>query len=148
MLDSAVRKIINKPLNALGKQLAKLGLKANYITIVGFAFGIISILYISIGNLPYGLLFLCLNRIADGLDGAVARAVKLTSFGGLIDIVADFIIYAGVVFAFAIYNPDNALYAAFLIFSFVGPITSFLAYAIIAAKHDVTTNKRGQKSFY
>jgi phosphatidylglycerophosphate synthase len=148
MLDSTVRKIIDKPLDTVGRYLAKIGIKANYITMLGFVFGLIAILYISIGNLPYGLLFLCLNRIADGVDGAVARAVKLTNFGGFVDIVADFIIYAGVVFAFAIYNPDNALYAAFLIFSFVGPITSFLAYAIIAAKDDVNTSKNGQKSFY
>lgn len=148
MLDSRVRKIIEKPLDFFGRRLASTGINANSVTIIGFVFGLASILSISIGNLPYGLFFLCLNRIADGLDGAIARTTKLTDFGGFLDIVADFIIYAGVVFAFAIDNPDNALYAAFLIFSFVGPITSFLAYAIIAAKKDINTSKRGRKSFY
>lgn len=148
MLDSKVRKIIDKPLDYFGKKIANMGVGANSITIIGFICGLASIFFISINNLAYGLLFLCMNRLADGLDGAVARALKLTSFGGFLDIVADFIIYAGVVFAFAINNPDNAIYAAFLIFSFIGPITSFLAYAIIAAKNDVSTNKRGKKSFY
>lgn len=148
MLDSRVRKIIEKPLDFLGRRLASTGINANSVTIIGFVFGLASILSISFGNLPYGLFFLCLNRIADGLDGAIARTTQLTDFGGFLDIVADFIIYAGVVFAFAIDNPDNAFYAAFLIFSFVGPITSFLAYAIIAAKKDINTSKRGRKSFY
>ena len=148
MLDSRVRKIIEKPLDFFGRRLAGIGIDANSVTIIGFAFGLASILSISIGNLPYGLFFLCLNRIADGLDGAIARATKLADFGGFLDIVADFIIYAGIVFAFAINNMDNAFYAAFLIFSFVGTITSFLAYAIIAAKKDVNTSKRGRKSFY
>jgi len=62
--------------------------------------------------------------------------------------VCDFIIYSGIVFAFGIANPDHLIYANFLIFSFIGPITSFLAYAIIASKRQINTQKRGKKSFY
>ena len=71
----------------------------------------------------------------------------LTDFGGFLDIVCDFIIYAGIVFAFGIAY-DNPLYAAFLIFSFIGPMVSFLAYAIIAAKRQINTTRCGKKSFY
>ena len=51
--------------------------------------------------------------------------------------------------AFALANPAaNALAAAFLIFSFMGTGSSFLAYAIMAAKRGVSSELRGQKSLY
>lgn len=148
MLDSRVRKVIDKPLDMIGKRLQFLGITANSLTAFGFGCGILSMTLIASDHLTYGLIFLCFNRLSDGLDGAVARASKLTDFGGFLDIVSDFIVYSGIVFAFAIRDPEVSLYAAFLIFSFVGPITSFLAYAIIAAKNEVNTSKRGKKSFY
>jgi hypothetical protein len=44
MLDSRVRKIID----IIGKHLAKMGIKANYINMLGFVLGLISILCISV----------------------------------------------------------------------------------------------------
>lgn len=41
-----------------------------------------------------------------------------------------------------------ALPAAFLIFSFMGTASSFLAYAIIAAKRGKNHEKQGRKSFF
>ena len=68
-----------------------------------------------------------IDDAADGLDGAVARHVGVTDLGGYLDIVLDFLIYSGIVFGFAVGRPDQALPAAFLIFSFVGTGTAFLA---------------------
>jgi len=84
----------------------------------------------------------------DGLDGAIARQSTLSDFGGFLDIVCDFIIYSGIVFAFGMAQPDRLMAVSFLIFSFVGPMSSFLAYAIMAAKNDKHCTKRGRKSFY
>lgn len=148
MLDSRVRRVIDKPLDVIGRKLELVGITANSVTAFGFICGILSIAFIANDYLNYGLLFLCLNRLSDGLDGAVARASKLSDYGGFLDIVSDFIVYSGIVFAFAMRDSSVALYAAFLIFSFIGPITSFLAYAIVAAKKDINTSKRGKKSFY
>ena len=51
--------------------------------------------------------------------------------------------------AFALADPGaNALPAAFLIFSFIGTGTSFLAFAIMAAKRGLTSDLRGKKSLY
>ena len=148
MLDSRVRRVIDKPLDVIGRKLELVGITANSVTAFGFICEILSIAFIANDYLNYGLLFLCLNRLSDGLDGAVARASKLSDYGGFLDIVSDFIVYSGIVFAFAMRDSSVALYAAFLIFSFIGPITSFLAYAIVAAKKDINTSKRGKKSFY
>ena len=45
-------------------------------------------------------------------------------------------------------DSGNQLAALFLIFSFVGTGSSFLAYAILATKRGISTEIRGQKSFY
>lgn len=148
MLDPYVRHIIDPPLNALGRKLVRLGFTANMMTLIGLLFGLMAILFIIFHQYSLAASFILCNRLADGLDGAIARQSQLTDFGGFLDIVCDFIIYSGVVFAFGLIHPENLLYASFLIFSFIGPITSFLAYAIIASKRQITSQKRGKKSFY
>ena len=65
-------------------------------------------------------MLLLLNRLLDGLDGAVARAAGSTDLGGFLDITMDFLVYSAIPFAFVLKDPGNALAAAFLIFSFVG----------------------------
>ncbi|MEC7048815.1 MAG: hypothetical protein VXX06_01805, partial [Pseudomonadota bacterium] len=71
-----------------------------------------------------------------------------TDLGGFLDITMDFLVYSAIPFAFALKDPGNALAAAFLIFSFVGTGSSFLAYAIIAQKRGISTETRGKKSFF
>ena len=148
MLDPYIRPLIDPPLNAVGERLAKAGITSNAMTILGFAFGLAAITLIVYQDYMFGLSCLIANRLCDGLDGAIARHKGLSDFGGFLDIVCDFIIYAGVVFAFGIAESKHLMYATFLIFSFIGPITSFLAYAILAAKNQKHTSKRGKKSFY
>lgn len=148
MLDPYVRPIIDPPLNALGKRLVLLGFTANIMTLMGFLFGLMAISSIIFHQYTLAAAFIVINRLMDGLDGAIARQSKATDFGGFLDIVCDFIIYSGIVFAFGLTHPENLFYSSFLIFSFIGPITSFLAYAIIASKRQITTQKRGKKSFY
>lgn len=147
MLDSYIRPRIDPCLNAIGKRIASYGIAANSITVIGFLFGIAAMIMIAMEQYSVGAIFIACNRLLDGLDGAVARNSILSDFGGFLDIVCDFIIYAGIVFAFGTHQ-DNALYAAFLIFSFIGPMVSFLAYAIIAAKRQINTTRCGKKSFY
>src|SRR5262245_39628924 len=84
----------------------------------------------------------------DGLDGAVARHRGPTDLGGYLDILLDFLFYAGVPFFFAVGRPGEALPAAFLVFSFVGTGGSFLAFAAIAARRGLSTEARGRKSIY
>lgn len=148
MLDPLVRPVINRPLNEIGRRLAARGVTADSLTFVGFGTGIVAMLALMAEFYAVAAMLIVLNRLLDGLDGAVARHTRLTDVGGYYDIVLDFIIYSGLVFAFAVGRPDQALAAAFLIFSFVGTGTSFLAYAILAEKHGVSTERHGPKSLY
>ncbi len=95
-----------------------------------------------------GLGFIVANRIADGLDGAIARHSRVSDAGAFLDIALDFIFYAAVPFAFALARPEEALASAFLILSFVAAGSSFLAYAVIAGKRGLTTDLNGTKSIY
>jgi phosphatidylglycerophosphate synthase len=95
------------------------------------------------------LIFVALGRMADGLDGAVARAGRKTDFGGYLDILADFTFYAAIPLAFAARDPtNNALAAAALLFAFYVNAAGFLAYAAIAAKRGLETRAQGEKSLY
>ena len=76
MFDAKIRPLIDPPLNAAGQGLAKLGLSADHVTLIGFGFGLLSFGAIAFGWFWLGLVFLLLNRLADGLDGAVARAER------------------------------------------------------------------------
>jgi phosphatidylglycerophosphate synthase len=148
MFDARLRALAGRPLDRLGAALAARGVPASAVTLAGFAAGGLAVLALAVQAYGAALGLILANRALDGLDGAVARHHGLTDFGGFLDIVCDFVVYAGIVFGFALGRPDMALPAAFLIFSFVGTGTSFLAFAVAAAKRGISTGSHGAKSFY
>ncbi len=148
MLDAPLRRIVDPGLSRLGRRLARLPLTANALTVASFVCGMAGVAAIALHRPLLGLAFIAGNRLLDGLDGPLARATVVTDFGAFLDIVLDFIFYASVPFAFALADPSRALAASFLILSFVGTGTSFLAFAVFAAKRGLSTEKRGAKSFY
>jgi len=149
MLDAYARKLIDPPLNSLGQRLAQMGWTANSVTLVGLGLGLLAALLIGLGLPGLALLPLFLSRLADGLDGAVARATRKTDFGGYLDIAADFLFYGAIPFAFVAMNPGaNGVAGAFLLLSFYVNGTSFLGYAILAEKAQMESNARGVKSLY
>ena len=148
MLDARLRRLIDPPLDRIGAALGRRGIGADAVTLAGFLVGAAAMPALAGGHYGLALAFILANRLMDGLDGAVARCAGPTDFGGYLDIVCDFLFYSGVVFFFAAGRPDQALAAAFLVFSFVGTGSSFLAYAVFAAKRGITTEIRGTKSLY
>ena len=149
MLDSFARRLIAPPLNRAGQVIAAKGLSANGVTLIGLGLGLIAALCIALNCAPLALLPLLASRIADGLDGAVARATRKTDFGGYLDIAADFLFYGAIPFAFVLMDPaSNGVAGAFLLLSFYVNGTSFLGYAILAEKHGHETSAQGQKSLY
>ena len=148
MLDSRIRRRIDPLLDRCARGLARVGLGANTVTVVGFLFGVGAWAALAFRECPLALALIALNRVADGLDGALARRLGPTDLGGYLDIVLDFFFYAGVPFFFAVGRPEVALPAAFLVFSFVGTGSSFLAFSALAAKRGITTEARGKKAIY
>ena len=148
MFDARLRPLIDPPLNRLGRGLARLGVGANGMTLFGMALGLGAGLVIAQGWFLAGLALVLANRLADGVDGAIARASRQTDFGGYLDIVADFVFYVAVPVGFGWAAPANLAPALVLVASFTLTGISFLAFAIIAAKRGLETSAHGKKSFF
>jgi phosphatidylglycerophosphate synthase len=148
MLDARLRRLIDGPLDRVGAALAARGVAPDAVTLIGLAIGAGAVAALALEAYAAALGLILLNRLADGLDGAIARARGITDFGGYLDIVADFLFYNAVVFGFALGRPEVALAAAFLLFSFVGTGISFLAFAVMAAKRGIETARYGRKSLF
>ena len=148
MFDAALRPWIDRCLDPVGRGLARLGVSANAVTWFGFLLGIGAAVAAAFGATLAAALLILGNRLCDGLDGAVARAGGASDLGAYLDITLDFIFYSAVPFGLALANPDHALAAAFLMFSFVGTGSSFLGFAIIAQKRGISTEARGKKGFF
>lgn len=133
-------KIYNKSynfLNRLGTYLGGIGISANAVSWVGFFIGIFAINFLAMEMYGWALVAILLNRFCDGLDGAIARATKVTDFGVFLDASLDYIFYGGVIFGFAMGNPDaNALAACFLLFAFAAAACAMLAYSVVAYKNN------------
>ncbi len=149
MLDGVMRRLVVPWLDRAGRTLAARGVTANQVTLAGLVAAIAMTAATAGGALDVALFLLALSRLADGLDGAVARRTGLDDFGGFLDIVCDFAFYAGLPLGFAVLAPsENALPAAALLASFYLNAASFLGFAVLAAKRGLETEERGPKSLY
>lgn len=93
--------------------------------------------------LGFGLWFL--NRVFDGLDGAVARQCgKQSDFGGYLDIIVDFIVYAAIPVGLAVGRGETAVYLAliFLLSSFYVNGASWMYLAAILEKRKLAHSNR------
>lgn len=149
MLDRYSIKIIRWPLTQIAALPNKLGVTANHITLTGFVIGLLALPALILEEYLWALAFILINRIFDGLDGAVARMQGITDCGGFLDITLDFLFYSMIPFGFVLANPEaNGIAGAFLIFSFMGTGSSFLAFAIMAGKRQIDNPVYKSKSLY
>jgi phosphatidylglycerophosphate synthase len=150
MLDATMRHLIDPALTRAGRWLAARGIGADGVTLAGLALGLAAAALIATGAATVlALIPLLLSRIADGLDGAVARVRGKTDFGGFLDIGCDFLFYGAIPMAFVLRDPGaNGVAGAFLLMTFYANGATFLGFAIMAAKRGLETRARGEKSLY
>ena len=149
MFDRVLNNALQGPLTRLAGVLVRRGWRADQVTWVGFALGLCAVPLIALGHTHWALLAMALNRLADGLDGSIARLTQPTDRGAFLDISLDFLFYASIPLAFALADPQaNALAAAVLIYSFIGTASSFLAFAVLAAKRGLSSTAYPGKGFY
>ncbi len=149
MLDRFVTALIRPAVGVAARALVRARIGANSLTLMGFGIGLVAAFLIA-GHAYYaGAAAIFASRLCDALDGAVARLTQATDAGGFLDIALDFVFYASIPLAFAVANPaHNALAAAVLLAAFIGTGTSFLAFAVMAAKRGITSLDYPDKSFY
>ena len=58
----------------------------------GLAAGVVAAALIAFGFASWAILAIALSRLADGLDGAIARSRGKSDFGGYLDITCDFLL--------------------------------------------------------
>ena len=149
MFDRAILDKSRELQQSLAAELLKRNIGANHVTIAGFFVGMLALPSLVLGLPLLALFFILLNRLLDGLDGTLARMTTPTDKGGFLDIVLDFLFYSSIPLGFALANPEqNALAAAVLIYAFIGTGCSFLAFAVIAAKREMSSTDYPNKSFY
>ncbi|MEM8663813.1 MAG: CDP-alcohol phosphatidyltransferase family protein [Pseudomonadota bacterium] len=149
MFDSRLRPLIDPPLDRLARWLATTGMPANALTFCGLLLGFGAAGAVVAGWFALALILIALNRLADGLDGPLARHYGATALGGYYDIVFDFLFYGAVPLAFALHDPAaNALAAAVLLASFYANGATFLAFSALAAKTGRSTSVQGKKAIY
>jgi phosphatidylglycerophosphate synthase len=149
MLDRTLLALTKPLVDRVARNLHRRGNTANQISISGFALGMIAVAMIANGAITAAIFPLLLNRLFDGLDGAVARVEGPTERGAFLDITLDFLFYAGLPLAFAIHDPfRNALAAAVLLAAFIGTGVTFLAFAIMAEKRGEKSTAYPSKAFY
>jgi phosphatidylglycerophosphate synthase len=149
MIDSAILPLQRRLLAPPGQWLAARGVRADQLTLAGCAVGLAAAGAAALGLYWLALLGLVLNRLADGLDGAVARVTGPTDRGAFLDIALDFVFYATFPLGFVLADPAaNAVPGAVLICSFVLSGTSFLAFASVAAKRGLSADAYPMKGIY
>ncbi len=149
MFDARLNTLLKRPLDALAGTLLRTGLKPDAVSWIGFLIGLGAVPLIATGHAQAALTSILLNRLADGLDGAMARQGTPTDRGAFLDISLDFLFYSAIPLAFALADPArHALAAAVLIYAFVGTGSTFLAFAVIAAKRGLQSSTFTGKGFH
>ncbi|MBU2097240.1 MAG: CDP-alcohol phosphatidyltransferase family protein, partial [Gammaproteobacteria bacterium] len=148
MLDRYLHPLLKPPLKIIARIISRAGVSADQVTVSGFVVGLLAVPLIILNMYVLALLCIVVNRIADGIDGELARLGKPSDAGGFLDITLDFIFYQAIVFAFGLANPANAPWALLLMLSFVGTGVSFLAFAVMAERHRIASVDYPNKSLH
>jgi phosphatidylglycerophosphate synthase len=110
MIDQISRPIKDKLLNPFGNLLGKF-ISPNQMTLLAFLLGVVVCWFVLQGEYLWALGFWGLNRVTDGLDGTIARLKnQQTDFGGYLDLLLDFIVYAAIPLAFYFHLKEQLVY--------------------------------------
>jgi phosphatidylglycerophosphate synthase len=147
MFDVALRRWVDPAVIILARRLADMRVSANFVTFVGAIIGLGAAFCVLQSNFVAAFALIVLNRIFDGLDGAIARINGPTEIGGYLDTLCDYLFYLAVPLAFAGASPVNQMPALLLVASFTLTAVSFLAFAAISARRTPEDDAHGPKAF-
>ncbi len=151
MVDRFLLPLLSVPHRWSARLALRAGLSADAVTLAGAVLGLCALPLLAMQQYAAALAVILANRFFDGVDGTMARTNPAgpTDRGAFLDSVCDFLFYAAVPLGFALAAPAaNALPAAVLLASFIGTATSFLAFAVAAAKRGLASTDYPSKGFY
>ena len=136
MFDTSLRRFKDQVGMPLAKHMSRVS--PTFISMLGLVIGLFATYMAFKGQYLWALGLWILNRILDGLDGLIARLhEKQSDFGGYVDILTDFIIYAALPIGLVAGSPSNERYLAlaFLLAAFYVNSASWMYLAAILEKH-------------
>ncbi|MFN8466974.1 MAG: CDP-alcohol phosphatidyltransferase family protein [Caldilineaceae bacterium] len=114
MLDHTLRSYKDDLLRPLACRLGRVS--PNAITVLAMVVGLAAAGAAAQQWYGLALALWLANRVLDGLDGMVARAhARQSDFGGYLDIVLDFVVYAAVPIGLYFANPSGVAAAALIL---------------------------------
>lgn len=149
MIDRFLYPLQERLLKPVADFAARRNVDPDLVTILGFGLGLGAVPALWFSKFWLASALIVLNRFCDGLDGAIARRKGPTDRGAFLDIGLDFFFYACIPLGFALADPqNNALAAAFLLTSFVGTGSSFLAFSVVASRKGIRNPEFPTKGIY
>lgn len=134
MLDAPLRARLRPAIEPVAALLDRRGVSAGMVTGAGLLVGVGACVAAALAAWSAALVLWLLNRALDGLDGAVARRRGPTDLGGMLDLLADFVVYGGFVVGVAIAVPDARVACTVLLAAYLLNNVALLSFASLVEK--------------
>ncbi len=134
MIDTAVRRRITPAVDGVAAVLDRLGVGPGAVTATGLAVGVGACVAAALSAWGLALVLWLLNRALDGVDGALARRRGPTDLGGMLDFLADFVVYGGFVLGVAVAVPDARVACSALLVAYLLNNVALLSFASLVEK--------------
>lgn len=134
MLDSVVRGRLAPGLDRAAAVLDARGVTPGAVTLVGLLVGVGACVAAATGHWGLALAGWLANRTLDGLDGPLARRRGPTDLGGMLDFLADFVVYGGFVLAVAVERPEARVACCALLVAYLLNNVALLSFASLIEK--------------
>jgi phosphatidylglycerophosphate synthase len=134
MLDTAVRARLAPGLDRAAALLDARGVRAGWVTAAGLVLGIGACVAAALAAWPAALALWLANRALDGLDGPLARRRGATDLGGMLDFLADFVVYGGFLVGVAVAVPDARVACCALLAAILLNNIALLSFASLVEK--------------
>lgn len=134
MLDLRARALYAPTADRAAVRAAHAGVTAGVVTGVGLLVGLGACAAAATGTWWAALVLWLLNRMLDGLDGAIARRTNASDLGGMLDFLADFVVYGGFLVGVAIAQPSARVACAALLAAHLLNNVALLSFASLIEK--------------
>ncbi len=150
MFDKYLVPLVQHPLRHIARVCLRLGISETAVTLIGVLTSLVVLVSLWLQWHALALCFVFVNRLCDGLDGAIAReSHRQSASGGFIDIVIDFVFYGSVPLGMALSNPQAfALPSTTVLFFYMLSGVIFMAASSAAATLGMSSQDFASKSLY
>ena len=152
MFDASARRLLNEPLDRAAAALDVAWITPDRVTATGLALGLASAGTAALGWWATSAALWLVSRLADGLDGPLARRRRDrgegdAGAGGFFDITADFTVYGATVVGVGLGSGGPLWPFLLVLFAYYVNGTAFLAFSSIAERARRTIDDGRSLSF-